>query len=426
MKFPSLLLSILAGLVLFASAVTVYPADPPDDAALFVEAFTAYQKKDYLLAIDKIGQLNQQYPDTPLRDVALLLLARSGWKAGDNELAAKTINQFNADFSGNPLKSSIEEELGSLGTRQQKGERLAPNKTLQASARKVRNDILAQERAESDRLERERQAKIRAEQERVAREKAEAERKERERLAAERAARESIKAAVSFGDSATTIEAGESGRIPFEIVNRGKNREEFLLEASAPTENGIVIAAAEQADTPLSRIALAPGETFRGLMTVRMPADRVDGHRGTITVKAVSAKYSDVIHSRETLLIASAPLVRVVAKPQVKKAAPGEQVRYRVTVLNIGSVAAQGLTARIQAPQQMDFAESPTAGYRLEGGAVVYRIDRIEPGKLEEIQVDFKLRSDSRKGAELKPQIEVVNGKLQRKDTFGASSLTIQ
>ena len=167
-QFAYRIIPMMALFVWLAWAAPSAPAAEVDDSNLFVEAFGAYQKTDYLLAIDKVKELTQVFPDTPLRDVALLLLARSGLKAGDNMLAARTINQFITEFSGNPLRSSIEDELLNLGARLHKGEHLAENKTLHAAAMKIRNEQLAIERAIAERLEQERLARLKAEQDRIA------------------------------------------------------------------------------------------------------------------------------------------------------------------------------------------------------------------------------------------------------------------
>lgn len=169
-----------------------------DDASFFVDAFTAYQKKDYLLAIEKTDQLNQLFPDSPLRDVALLLIARSSIKSGDNERAAKAITSFNNEFSDSSLKTTVEEELQSLSARHRKGEPLPPNKQLQTAAQKVRTERLAQER-----------------------------------IAAEKAAKESIKVVISVREGGVVSAAGENGSIPVEISNRGKNSEEFIRRQPA-------------------------------------------------------------------------------------------------------------------------------------------------------------------------------------------------
>lgn len=398
-----------------------------DDAAVFVEAFNAFQKKDYLLAIEKANQLNQVFPDSPLRDVNLLLIARSSIKSGDNELAAKNINKFMAEFSDSPLKSTIEEDLLALGARLLKGESLQPNKQLQTAAQKIRDDRLQLERVAAQKLEQEKIAKEKAERERIALEKAAAEKKERERLAAEKIAKENIKVVISLDDGGAIAAAGQNGSMSVEISNRGKNSEEFLLEASAATEYGAFWVSPGKPDEPLSRVKLSAGETFKGKVFFRMPADRVDGHRAALTVKAVSAKYSDVTQIKNTLLIASAPLVRAVAKLARPKVTPGEQTQYRVTMLNIGSLTAQDLTVKIQLPPQLDLVSVPGLKFRQEqNGMLIFRVEQIETGKISDISMNVKVRENSRPGEELRGQVEVVNGQLQRKDIFTSSVSIVQ
>ncbi|MBI5482964.1 MAG: hypothetical protein HY888_00690, partial [Deltaproteobacteria bacterium] len=278
-----------------------------DDAAVFVEAFDAYQKKDYLLSIEKAGQLNQAFPDSPLRDVTLLLIARSGIKSGDNELAAKSVLKFRSEFPDSGLTNTIEEELLVLAARHQKGEPLQPNIQLQSAARKIRDDRLAQERAALQKLEQERLAKEKSERERLAKEKAEAVRREQERLVAEKAAKAAIKAVISLRDSGNLVPAGQNGSMPVDISNRGKNSEQFLLEVTGGAEYGAFLSSAGKPDAVVTAIRLASGETFKGKLNFRMPADKFDGHRVVLTVKCVSAKFSDVMQVKNALAIASAP-----------------------------------------------------------------------------------------------------------------------
>lgn len=397
-----------------------------DDAAIFVDAFTAYQKKDYLTAIEKAGQLTKMYPDSPLRDVTLLLIARSSIKSGDNEGAAKAVTSFNSEFPESSLKTTVEEELLSLVARYKNGEQLAPNRQLQVAAQKVRAERLTQERAAAAKLEQERLAREKAERERVAREKIEAERRAREKLAAEKAAKESIKAVITVKDG-RVVTAGENGSIPFEVSNRGKNSEEFVLEAIAPPEYAVSVASSSKTDTAVTRIKLAAGETFKGNILLRMPPDRVDGARTNIIIKTTSATYNDVFQQKNVPAIASAPLVRVVAKLARSSVTPGEQLNYRVTILNIGSQPAQSLTVRLQLPVQLDFMGAPEHKVRQEpDGTLIFRVEQIDPGKLAELKLDVRVRDKSDDGQKLGGQVEVINGQLQRKDIFSAVASVIR
>lgn len=132
-------------LALIAIFITFAPGNSAeiDDSTVFVEAFNAYQQKDYPVAIEKCDQLNQVFPNSPLRDVTLLLTARASLKSGDNERAAKYITLFSTEFPDSSLKSSIKEDLRLLSSRHKKGDVLTSDKTRQIAADKVRSGRLS-------------------------------------------------------------------------------------------------------------------------------------------------------------------------------------------------------------------------------------------------------------------------------------------
>lgn len=397
-----------------------------DDSTVFVEAFNAYQQKDYLLAIEKCNQLNQVYPDSPLRDVTLLLIARASLKSGDNERAAKSISLFSTEFPESNLKSSVEDELKVLSSRHQKGETLAADKILQASARKTSTDRIARQRAAEIKLEQERIAKAKAEQERLAKIKLEEERREKERLLAEKLAKANIKIAISLRDDTGPMPVGSDGALPLEISNRGKSSEELLLSITAAKEYGAILTRAGKPDEHITRLKLASGETFKGAVQIRMPSEMVDGHRSLLSIQAVSAKFSDVRFQKETVVVSSAPLVRAVAKLAKPKVTPGEKLRYRIALLNVGSLPAQNLTVRLQLPPQLDFQGAPDIPFKQESnGTLVFKVDKVEIGRLVEINMDVTVRENSSTGQELRGQVEVINGVLQRKDIFTASASVV-
>jgi uncharacterized repeat protein (TIGR01451 family) len=421
------LMMFLAGLMLLSLWSAPCSAVELDDSNLFIEAFNAYQRKDYLLAIDKVEQLTQVFPDSPLRDLSLLLLARAGLKSGDNETAAKAINQFTSEYKDNSLKTTVEEELLALGARRKKGEKLLPNKQLQAAAQKVRNDQLAMERAAAMKAEQDRLAKEKAERERIALAKAEAERKERERIAAEKAAKEAIKLAIVLPEGSQQLEAGKKVLIPFEVNNKGTGREEFLLSALAPKEYALALTSADRPGELIERVALAPGEKLKGNIAVLIPSNKVDGSKASFQVRAISTKYSDIAFSRDTMVTASAPLVRAVSKPQKTKVVPGETVRYRVTLLNAGSVTAHGLTVRAIIPAQLDFIDAAGADFRRETDrTVAFTVPVLEMGSLAECSLNLKVQDNVAAKQELRLQVEVVNAPLQLKNVFTSSAAVVQ
>lgn len=417
---------VLSLLIIFVSFAPGNSAEI-DDSAVFVEAFNAYQQKEYLLTIEKCDQLNQVFPDSPLRDVTLLLIARASLKSGDFERAAKSVALFSTEFPDSSLKTSIEDELKILLNRQQKGEVFTADKALQSAARKTRSDRMARERDAELKLEFERAAKARAEQERLARIKLEEERREKERLLAEKLAKASIKVAIMLHEGTGPVPVGGYGTLPIELSNKGKSSEEFLLTVAAAKEYDVNLAKAGKPDEIITRIQLAAGGTFKGIVQFRMPTELVDGHRAVIAFRAVSTKFSDVSFQKDTVVVSSAPLVRAVAKLAKQKVIAGEKLGYRVTLINAGSLTAQNLTVRLQLPPQIDFQGAPDVVFKQEpNGTLVFKVDQIEIGKLVDIDLDIKVRENSAVGQELRGQVEVVNGNLQRKDIFTARASIIQ
>jgi hypothetical protein len=424
---PHLLLSLVIVCAMFTSGSTA----EIDDTTVFVEAFNAYQQKDYLLVIEKCDQLNQVFPDSPLRDVTLLLVARASLKSGDNERAAKSVALFSREFPGSSLKASVEDELKSLAGKYQKGEPLAADKTLQAAARKVRTEKIARERAAELKLEMERAAALKTEQERLARIKLEEERLERERLHAEKLAKASIQAAITLTvhDGHESVPVGAIGTLPVEIANKGKNSDEFLLTVIAANEFNATVTRTGTTDTkstPVTRLQLAGGETFKGVISFKMPAESVDGLRSMVKIKAVSAQFSDVSFQKDTVVVSSAPLVRVVAKLAKQKVIAGEKIRYRLAILNAGSLSAEKLAIRLKLPQQVEFIGAPETVFTEEpNGILLFKVDKVDSGKLAEINLDVKISENSSTGQELRGQIEVINEKLQKKETFATGTSVV-
>jgi uncharacterized repeat protein (TIGR01451 family) len=399
-----------------------------DDSTVFIEAFNAYQQKEYLLTIEKCDQLNQVFPDSPLKDVTLLLTARAGLRSGDNARAAKSAALFLKEFPESSLRTSIDDELQVLVARLQKGEALLPDKNLQAAARKVRTDRIARERAAEQKRDTERIAKAKQEQERLARIKREEELRELERLQAEKRARASIKTEIIVRDSSLKFSVGENCTLPFEIANKGPNNEDFVVSVVAPAHYSAVLVRPEKPEEALTFLPLAAGETFKGLIMFRMPANMVDGHRSLVTVKVVSAKFSDISFSKDTTVTSSAPLVRVVAKYSKQKVTPGEKFDYRITVLNAGSLPAQNLSVRLQLPRELEYVDNPdsTTLDKDPDGVLTYKIDRLDIGKLTDLILKVSVRNGSVSGQELRGVVEITNNQLQIKDVFNARSSVVQ
>jgi len=421
------LITLLLCTVLLPLALTLPATAEVDDSSLFMEAFNAFQRKDYLLSAEKLNQINQHFPDSPLRDVTLLMLARSNQRAGDNETAARVINQFSGEFGNSTLAGSVEEELLVLGKRQKAGEQLPPNRQLQTAASKVRNEQLAIERAAAEKVERERLAREKAERERLAREKAEEERRERERLAAIKAARDAISFSIEPPTGELRAEAGVAATIPFKLINHGVGTEEFALEALFSTDLNGTLSAADEPQKDLTKIALAPKQSFTGLASFTLPGNRVDGFRQSLTIKAASVKFNDLIQTKELQITAQAPLLRAVAKLQQPAPAPGEKLSYRVTVLNVGSTAAKEIDLRINLPNQLKLTEvGNDSGCWVENEQLAAcRISSIASGQLSERSLTVIVR-DNASGQNLRGSVEVLQTVLQTRESFQGAGFSIK
>jgi uncharacterized repeat protein (TIGR01451 family) len=334
---------------------------------------------------------------------------------------------FSTEFPGSSLKNSVEEELKSLMIRHQKGEILPADKVLQSAAQKLRSDRVARDRAAELKLESQRAAKAKAENDRLARIKQEEDRREKDQLLAKQLAKASIKIVLKMNPGSEAFPVGGNSTVPVEISNRGKNNEELLLSLSAANEFGAILTNTDKFNENITRLKIAAGETFKGIVRFRMPVQMVDGNRSVIAIKAVSTKFSDISFQKEAVIISSAPLVRAVAKLSKSKVIPGERLRYRVTVLNAGSLPAKNLTVRLQLPSQVDFLGASDVLFKQDSnGSIIFNIGQIDIGRLSEINLDVKISDNCAPGQELRGQIDIVNGVLQRKDIFSASASVVQ
>ena len=395
-----------------------------DDSSLFMEAFTSFQGKDYLRSIEKIQQLEQLFPDSPLRDVSLLMLARSHYRSGDNDTAAQTVNRFNNEFGKGPLAASVENELTALAKRRQAGEKLPPNKLLRTAALKVRNDHLALERAAALKLEQERLAKERTERERVAREKAELERKERERLAAIKAARDAIRFEIE-PHTVQALEVGAAAQVPFQLVNLGKDAEEFSLEPQLPSGVDGMIALGSERSQSVPKITLQPRQRAELLLVFKMPATLVDGSRMTASVKAASTKFQDITKSKELTVTAAAPLLRAVSRLQ-QPATASAAASYKVTLLNLGSKPAKEVELRITLPKQLKLTDAGGNGCWIENEQLAAcRIDALVQGTMTERTLKVAIRPETTEKTG-RGAVEVVQTVLQTKESFPGAAFTLK
>jgi uncharacterized repeat protein (TIGR01451 family) len=243
-----------------------------------------------------------------------------------------------------------------------------------------------------------------------------ADRIENARLAAEIFAKSRIKAAIVLQEVSGSLPVDSNQSLSFEMVNQGVSTEEYLMMITAPKEFDAFLTRANRPDEKVTTLRLAPGETFKGSVLFRIPAGMVDEHRATVSVKAVSPKYSDVFFQKESLVVCSAPLVRAVAKLSKQQVTPGEKLHYRLSLLNAGSLPARNLTVKLQLPPQVYVTGTPDVPFIQDAaGMIIFKVDAIDSGKLTEINIDMKVREESVIGQELLWHAEVIDGGLQRR-----------
>ena len=244
----------------------------------------------------------------------------------------------------------------------------------------------------------------------------EAERAEIERLQAERLAKARIKATVVLQEVSGVSPVDSNSNLSFAISNQGLSTEEFLLALIAPKEFEGFLTRANRPDEKVTLLQLASGETFKGSVLLRIPAGMADGHKATVSVKAVSTKYSDVFFQKDSHITCSAPLVRVAAKLSRQEVTPGEKLRYHLTVNNAGSLSARNLTIKLKIPPQVDLVGTPDMPFTQDTtGMIIFKVDAIESGKRAEMNIDLKVREMSAIGQELIWNVEVIEGSLQRR-----------
>ncbi len=214
--------------------------------------------------------------------------------------------------------------------------------------------------------------------------------------------------------------------IPFELQNRGNGADSFYLASGFPAEYGARFAAATAPDQTLNQTpVLAPGERFSGLLQLDIPADTIDGLRITYPVRAASRFNTEASQSRELTLTASAPLLRAVIKADKVQALPGERVTYRVTLLNVGSMAAREVTLRLGFPPQYEPAEY--AGFRQEMQAALVQDGlALKSGESRDFVVSFTVKAEAAAHEELVVRADLINAPLKAVSTFHAAAVSVK
>ena len=226
-----------------------------------------------------------------------------------------------------------------------------------------------------------------------------------------------------------TAGAGQQISIPFEVTNEGNAADSFMLESGFPSEYHARFAAASAPEQVIQKTpSLVPGERFKGVLLVDMPADVIDGERKLYPVRAFSEFDGVVSQSRPVKLVASAPLLRAVIKSDKVQVLPGETVQYRVTLLNIGSAAAKQVTLLLTYPPQFEPIDTAAAGVKPVSGSEALELDGLQlaSGATRDLTLNFRLRDDALAQQELFLRAELANRSLKRSDYFLSAAAFVQ
>jgi len=233
---------------------------------------------------------------------------------------------------------------------------------------------------------------------------------------------------VVIGPTSETQEAGKRFMIPIDIVNNGNGSDSFYLESGFPPEYNMHFAAASAPDTPInSTPTLAVGEKFRAVAVGAMPRGKIDGQQSSHPIKIVSSFAREASQSREIFLISSAPLLRAVVKSDQTKLLPGEKISYRVSLLNIGTAAARGVTVRVNYPPQYEPVSFLPSGFRQEANAALVLDGMLlKSGESQDFNVTFQLKEEALADQELFLRADVINNELDKKESFVSATSVVQ
>lgn len=219
---------------------------------------------------------------------------------------------------------------------------------------------------------------------------------------------------------AQSLEAGKRHEIAFEVTNRGNGADSFYLESGFPAEFTAQFSDAAQKEMPINLTpTLEPGGRFRGVLTITVPREFIDGQKMVYPIKVASRLDRDASQARDIFLAASAPLLRAVVKADKGQILPGEKVSYRIALLNIGTATAQGVSLKLNYPPQYDAVGFAPSDFKQEMKAVLV-LDgmRLASGESREFEVTFQLKDEAIAQQELFLRADVVNNELQTRDSF--------
>ena len=236
-------------------------------------------------------------------------------------------------------------------------------------------------------------------------------------------------AGLDFGVRTPAAPVGVADRqvIPFELVNQGNGQDSFLLTSGFPSDYGVRFAAQNNQNSTINQTpVLQPGERFNGIAVIQIPPAAIDGLRISYPLKAASQFNGTISQSRIVSMVAAAPLLRAVVKPDKLQLLPGEQVQYRITLLNVGSTAASDVSLRLNYPGQYQPVDAVKNGFKAEqAGMLVIDGISLKSGESRDLTIDFQLKHEAVAHEELTVRADLLNNALQIKTAFLANTVAV-
>ncbi len=216
--------------------------------------------------------------------------------------------------------------------------------------------------------------------------------------------------------------------VPFEVTNRGNGSDSFYLESAFPTAFNARFTSITGSGAAINQTPeLAPGETFKGSLSLVIPPATTDGTRIAYPLKAASRLAAEASQSREVKIISSAPLLRALLQTEKTRPLPGDKILYRIAIRNAGSDAADDVTFRLNFPPQLEPLDYVAAGFRQEmKSALVLDGMQVKSGENREFTMVFRLKDDALAGQELVTRAELINNTLKTTAAFVANSAYVE
>ena len=238
-----------------------------------------------------------------------------------------------------------------------------------------------------------------------------------------------------FADFVVTMTQGDqiyaSGKrfsIPFEVVNRGNGLDVFSLESGFPPEFDVRFASQATPDISITTTPqLVPGEIFKGVLTGLIPRSSIDGQKSVFPIKVVSRFAHDLSQTREISLVASAPLLRAVIKPDRGTVLPGEKVVYHIALLNAGSANAESVTLRLDHSPLYEPVDFINSGFRQGAkGDLIIDGQRINSGESRDFTIVFQVKDGAPAQQGLTLRGNIINPDLESSESFLSAATVVQ